>query len=111
MVVGPIELVHAVAALLAAMIPVGLLGGKTVKDNRDRSRRNNRMLTGDSADPNVEGVLQIAHDTYQKVEELDESVEEVRFEAKENRQIILQKLEEMNGEHEMDDFDFEAGDD
>lgn len=62
------------------------------------------MLIGDPEDPNVDGVLQLAKDIDVKVDDLDDNVREVRQEARQNREIILRKLEDMNGDDGTDDF-------
>jgi len=62
--------------------------GGLVYRNRRRSIKNRRQLEGDPEDPNTEGVLEIAHDTRDKVETLEEHMN------REHREV-MEKLESM----------------
>lgn len=76
----------------------GLIGAVT--QNTKRSKRNERQLQGDPKDPNAEGVLQIANETRTDLNEFYTEFHDFRRETKRDHQRVIQKLEEMNGEHE-----------
>lgn len=63
--------------------------GGVVKKNRDRSLQNRRQLQGDPDDPNAEGVLDIAHETREKVDNMEARME------REHREV-MSKLDEIS---------------
>lgn len=75
-----------VGGALAAVLTTG---GTVVKRNRDRSRKNERQLEGDPNDPNVEGVLEIAYDTRERLEDF-------RSETRREHKQVMDRLEELD---------------
>lgn len=69
---------------------VAAVGG-VVYSNRERSKQNKRQLQGDPDDPNAEGVLEIAHETRDKVDRLEE-----RMQA-EHREV-MSKLDDISND-------------
>jgi hypothetical protein len=57
-----------------------------VKRTRDRSLQNKRQLQGDPDDPNAEGVLEIAKETREDVEELRDMVQEVHRDVRDGNE-------------------------
>lgn len=80
---------------LAALLTVPLA---VIKRNRDRSVNNKRQLEGDPNDPNAEGVLEIAHQTREHVEFLDEKMDDFRRETHREHQAVMDRLESLNGQ-------------
>lgn len=99
---GPIDnfVMWLLGGAASALATVGLPVGKVVKDNRQRSRRNQRLLEGDPQDPNSEGVLQIAYDTRGRVASLDEKVDDVRREIRREHETVMDRLDRMDPDEE-----------
>lgn len=55
---------------------VVLAAGGFVGRNHKRSKKNERRLEGDPDDPNHEGLLEIADDTRNKVDQLEDKMDE-----------------------------------
>lgn len=86
---------HALVAIGLAVS--GLVGAVT--RNTKRSKQNARQLQGDPKDPNTDGVLQIAAETREDLNEFYNEFEDFTQETKQDHQRVIRKLEEMNGEH------------
>jgi hypothetical protein len=73
------ELLKPIADYLSALalaLTTGIVGAG--KRTRDRSLQNKRQLQGDPDDPNAEGVLEIAKRTEDRVEALDDDVDDLK---------------------------------
>lgn len=76
---------------------IATIGG-VVGTNHKRSKSNKRKLDGDPDDPNQEGVLEIAHETREHVEELDVRIQQMRRETRHEHEEVMDRLETIQGD-------------
>lgn len=83
-----VPLLDQVAALGGTMLTILAIPAKFVRGNHQRSKQNKRQLQGDPDDPNAEGVLQIANETREQVEHLDEKMDQ-------QHEAVLERVEDL----------------
>lgn len=74
-----------------ALLTLFAIPTKVVKDNHKRSTKNKRQLQGDDDDPNDEGVLQISKRNGEKIDKLEERMQEQHAEVLETVEDLAEE--------------------
>lgn len=75
-------------AIGTGVVGLGSLAAGVMIGNLRRSKRNERRLEGDPDDPNNEGLMDVAHETR-------EELEEFRREAKKDHEEVREMIEDL----------------
>lgn len=72
---------HAISATGTGLLGLATYGKRRLDRVDERSKQNQRQLQGDPDDPNTEGALQMIKETRERVEHLDEKMDEQHSEV------------------------------